>query len=52
MATTQLLHLIQLRTRRVADWLRDQVQLAWIDTLDSDYRDWKPEGQIYERLIR
>lgn len=52
MATTQLINLLQLRARRIADWLRDQVRLTWLDTLDSDYRDWKPEGPIYERLIR
>ena len=52
MATTQFIHFIQLRARRIADWLRDQVHFGWIDTLDADYHEWKPEGPIYERLIR
>ncbi len=52
MATTQFLAFIQIRARRLADWFRGQVRLNWIESLDADYQDWKPEGPIYERLIR
>ncbi len=52
MPNTHLLTVFHYRVRRLADWLRNQVRFSWLDTLDSDYRDWKPEGPIYERLIR
>ncbi|WP_221032170.1 hypothetical protein [Actomonas aquatica] len=52
MAAAQFISLIQLRARRIAAWLRGQFQFTWLESLDSDYREWKPEGPIYERLIR
>ncbi|MCF3650382.1 hypothetical protein [Synoicihabitans lomoniglobus] len=39
------------RTRAVL-WLRTHVLFAWLDDLNADYRDWKPEPPVYERLIR
>ena len=43
---------LQQRTQRVNAWVRGQIQFTWLDTLDSDYRDWRPDPPIWERLIR
>lgn len=38
--------------QRAAQWLRARRLFGWLDTLTTDYCDWKPEPPVYERLIR
>lgn len=33
-------------------WLRSLRPLTWLDTLTCDYRDWRPDPPVWERLIR